>query len=92
MKSFESEQSSLLKEMAEVEKENRLRRFTETVDEGRVTKALIFHTASNIVYDDTKVRMLVPDQYQLKLTTTLFWSLKVLLKPKLLKKYLQTQL
>ena len=55
VKSFESEQSSLLKEMAEVEKENRLRRFTETVDEGRVTKALIFHTASNIVYDDTKV-------------------------------------
>ena len=55
MKSFESEQSSLLKEMAEVEKENRLRRFTEAVDEGRVTMAPIFHTASNIVYDDTKV-------------------------------------
>ena len=81
-----------MKEMAEVEKENRLRRFTEAVDEGRVTKAPIFHTASNIVYDDTKVRMLVPDQYQLKLTTTLFWSLKVLLKTKLLKKFLQTQL
>jgi hypothetical protein len=92
VKSFESEQSSLFKEMTEVEKENRVWRFTEAVDEGIFTKAPIFHTASNIVYDDTKVRMLVPDQYQLKLTTTLFWSLKVLLKTKLVKKYLQTQL
>ena len=55
VKSFESEQSSLLKEMAEVKKYNRLRRFTEAVDEVRVTKAPILHTASNIVYDDNKV-------------------------------------
>ena len=55
VKSFESEQSSLFKEMTEVEKENRVWRFTEAVDEGIVTKAPIFHTASNIVYDDTKV-------------------------------------
>ena len=58
------------------------------MDEGRVTKAPIFHTASNIVYDDTKVFVgarSVPVE-------TLFWSLKVLLKTKLLKKYLQTQL
>ena len=55
VKSFESKQSSLFKEMTEVEKENRVWRFTEAVDEGIVTKAPIFHTASNIVYDDTKV-------------------------------------
>ena len=55
VKSFESEQSSLFKEMAKVEKEKRVWRFTEAVDEGIVTKAPIFSTASNIVYDDTKV-------------------------------------